>query len=531
MAPKKKAAASKETPEQLAARRAAAMAMFNTSSTPKPDTKPGASKPAPKPAAPEPKVEEQVAALDISDGQPVTRIPGDSVFSDGGDDVRKNAVAYAASTFGQGGEGLATALPAAGAGWVKMLTVEPTPAMVKNAKKQGEVETTPNGCKIHVLKDVAYLYDAEGRTNAACWRTKLEGANLGTGSQPRVRDCADKQKLLVGKNSLMQNALQTHSGAALTMLPTGHVSVLGGDDEVSVAVGLIDDLIDADGARAKEVLAALLVVAEPWGGELLVPCPDEWVGALIGKGGMGLKAIANETGCLIDYVDPEEGEGGEGDEGAAPADVSAEGGDDEGAKGPVGHFRIRGKFEKDCRLAGKRLEERLALVQRLDVHGSVMVPKGCVGRLIGKGGTNIKILQRASGASRLTFDKEPGGRATSQACGVIASDIESAVAAGKCVLEAVPLESLDAKTELNKRLEDWGAILLALTGGDTPDADASREKAVAAHRTKFGTECLESSAQTKQKPADLAAVDFDVWLWQWAVMDSRVWSDGGGRKK
>ena len=136
-----------------------------------------------------------------------------------------------------------------------------------------------------------------------------------------------------------------------------------------------------------------------------------------------------------------------------------------------------------------------------------------------------------SGASRLTFDKEPGGRATSQACGVIASDIESAVAAGKCVLEAVPLESLDAKTELNKRLEDWGAILLALTGGDTPDADASREKAVAAHRTKFGTECLESSAQTKQKPADLAAVDFDVWLWQWAVMDSRVWSDGGGRKK
>ena len=54
--------------------------------------------------------------------------------------------------------------------------------------------------------------------------------------------------------------------------------------------------------------------------------------------------------------------------------------------------------------------------------------------------------------------------------------------------------------------------------------------AVAAHREKFGTACLEPQAQTKASPADLAAVDFDVWLWQYAVAETRVWSDGGGRR-
>lgn len=507
MAPKKKAAA-KETPEQLAARRAAAMAMFNTSSTPSTTAKPGAAKPAPKPA---PKVEEQVAALDISDG---AKAPSTTT-----------GAAAAPSAFG----GLMTSLPVAGAGWVKMLTVEPLPAMVKKAKKEGELQDAPNECKLYVLKDVGYLFDAEGRTNAACWRTKLEGANLGTGAQPSVRECGDKQKLLIGKEKIMLNALQSHSGAALTMLPTGHVSVLGDDDEVETACDLIDNLLDADGAQAKEVLAALLVVAEPWGGELQVPCPDEWVGAVIGKRGMGLKAISNETSCLVDYIDPEEAEGGGA---AAPTEASAEGeGGGEEDAGPVGYFRIRGKFEKDCRLAGKRIEERLALVKRLDVHGFVMVPKGCVGRLIGKGGTNIKILQRTSGASRLTFDKEPGGRETTQSCLIIASDIESAVGAARVVLEAVPLESLEAKNELTARLENWGAILLALTGGDVPNVDACRELAVKAHREKFGNECLESSMQTKQKPAELGAVDFDVWLWQYACLEQRIWSDGGGRKK
>ena len=70
-------------------------------------------------------------------------------------------------------------------------------------------------------------------------------------------------------------------------------------------------------------------------------------------------------------------------------------------------------------------------MQRLDVHGFVTVPRGAVGRLIGKGGANIKVLQRTSGATRLTFDKEPGGRATTQACAIVAADIEAAVGAAK----------------------------------------------------------------------------------------------------
>ena len=117
-----------------------------------------------------------------------------------------------------------------------------------------------------------------------------------------------------------------------------------------------------------------------------------------------------------------------------------------------------------------------------------------------------------------------------QQCLVIASDIESAVGAARVILEAVPLESIEAKTELNTRLEDWPAHVLALRGGDAPPVDATRETAVSAHREKFGTGCLSPDAQTKASPAELGAVDFDVWRWQYAVADSRVFSDGGGRR-
>jgi len=113
---------------------------------------------------------------------------------------------------------------------------------------------------------------------------------------------------------------------------------------------------------------------------------------------------------------------------------------------------------------------------------------------------------------------------------VIASDIEAAIGAGKVMLEAVPLEAADARAELKSRLENWGAILHALVGGDAPPVDATREKAVEAHRAKFGTGCLAADMQTKAHPADLAAVDFDIWLWQYAVAESRVFSDGGGRR-
>ena len=556
MAPKKKPAKA-ETPEQIAAKRAAAMAMFNTSSTPAAAAKPAATHGQKKPAAAKPEVaEKQLEALDISDNAAAEPAKGD-IFSDGGEDVRKDAVAYAASTFGLGGDALSTSLPIAEAGWVKILSMEPTEMMKKKAKKEGELQTVDNDCKLYVLKDVAYLYDAEGRTNAACWRTKLQGANLGTGEQPRVRHCGGKQKLLVGKRvdgaGLMERAIATHTGVTMALLPTGHVSVLGGEEATEAAVVLIDDLLDGEGALAKETLAALLVEKAPWCGELHVPCTDEWVGAVIGKHGAGLKAIMNETSVHLEYVDPEEaaeggegasGAGGAGGAGGAEGEVGAEGaagtaaatneGAADAAAPVLGYFRIRGKFENDCRLAAKRIEERLALVQRLDVHGQVMVPRACVGRLIGKGGANIKLLQRESGASRLTFDKEPGGRATTQACTVIAGDIEGAVEAAKVVLDAVPLDSPDAREVRAKRLEDWAAIVHVLQGGEKdapPPADATREMAVAAHRKKFGTECLAADQQTKAVPADLAAVDFDVWRLQWANADDRVFNDGGGKKR
>ena len=90
----------------------------------------------------------------------------------------------------------------------------------------------------------------------------------------------------------MLTAIQAHSGATLVSLPTGHVQVFGSVEACEAAAALIDDLVDADGAQAKETLAAHLTVAEPWRGVLEFPCAEEWAGAVIGKGGAGLKAIA-----------------------------------------------------------------------------------------------------------------------------------------------------------------------------------------------------------------------------------------------
>jgi len=494
------------TPEQIAAKRAAAMAMYG-GGQPAAAAKPAAPKAAaPKPAEPP---TESTAALDISDGAPAEQ--GKAESNPGG---------------------LVTALPS-GSEWVKIVAVEPTPAMVKKAKKEGAVESVHGGCKQYNLKDVAYLFDEEGRTHSICWRTKLQtdfltGGLADGGDQPLVRFLAGKKSVVVGKDEIMWNAIVAHSGATLTLLPTCHVLVAGSPAAGSVAKELIDDLLDSDGEATKKTLAARLVVAEPWGGVLEFPCPDDWVGAIIGKGGSGLKQIASESGALIDYIDPEEAAKEKGDTAEAePAvDVSdaarESGGEGDDAKAARGYFRIRGKFENQCRLAAKRLEEKLALVQRLDVHGYVMVPRGVVGRLIGKGGTNIKLLQRQSGASRIAFDKEPGGRSTTQACMLQATDIETAIGAAKTILEAVPdpNASIEHKEVMNGRLVDWPKMVSVLRGGDrdaAPVADATREMAIEAHRAKFGTGVLASDQQTKDRPAELAAVDFDVWVWEWSV--------------
>ena len=344
MAPKKKGGGKAETPEALAARRAAAMAMFQTTSTPKEaPARPGAAKPAAaKPAADaEPETdaaEKKLGALEVSD-------------------AREMAKADAASAAGGGSAmALTTSLPS-GPEWAKILEVEPMPAMVKNAKKQG-TESVEHGCKVFNLKDVAYLFDADGRSNVACWRTKLDGSGIGGGARPLVRFVGDKKAVVTGKASIMSNAIQTHTGCTLVLLPTGHVLLRGEDDAAAAAATLIDDLIDGDGEATRATLKEHLVVAEPWGGVLELPVPDEWVGAIIGKHGAGLKRIAGESGAFIDYIDPEEaaadGGGGGGGSGAAVdvsegsgADASAAAsGDEEGKpKATGGFFRIKGKFE------------------------------------------------------------------------------------------------------------------------------------------------------------------------------------------
>lgn len=521
MAPKKKGGAAQMTPEQIAAKRAAAMAMYGGGAPAKPAAAaPAAPKPAAAAAAATPDEELAKLAVDVSDDSAGKKDPPakeENWVTDGGEDCRKDAIAYAKSTLNDpaASGSFATALPEK---WQPMVTLEPTPAMLKAAKKQGTSEAAPNGCKIVTFKDVAYLLDSEGKAShpenwpGTSWRTTLKSGG-GTSDKPMVRDAKGKHKTILGKDNIMRDAIQGQCGVSLAFLPTGHVAITGGEDETEEAMGLIDDLVDADGAVAAEKLAARLVVAEPWGGVLEVPVAEEWVGAVIGKGGVGLKRIADETGCLIDYEEAEQDEKGEPIEGGKP-----------------GFFRIKSKWEDKCVLAKKRIEERLALLQRLDVVSFVMVPKSCVGRLIGKGGTNIKILQRSSGANRLSFDKEGGSRATSQSCTIQTSDVADAIKAGTTVLEAVCADTSEAKSELKGRLEDYAGQLGAL--GGTPDVDATKEHVSAAYDKKYPKRTHEEVAAeaNKNNPIDLSAVDFDLWQLQYAC-DSRVVATGKAREE
>ena len=78
----------------------------------------------------------------------------------------------------------------------------------------------------------------------------------------------------------MAKAVATHTSAAL--LVHRRVTYSCAARRIVRGCRLIDDLVDGDGRR-REKLAALLVVAEAWGGALEIAVPEEWIGAVIGR--------------------------------------------------------------------------------------------------------------------------------------------------------------------------------------------------------------------------------------------------------
>ena len=102
----------------------------------------------------------------------------------------------------------------------------------------------------------------------------------------------DKSKVIANKDNVMAKAIGLRTGSVVTVLPTGHVTLVGGDTEAASA--LIDDLIDGDGVSALSELAEQLTLAAPkavekWAGEARVDIPEDLVGAMIGGAGSGLK--------------------------------------------------------------------------------------------------------------------------------------------------------------------------------------------------------------------------------------------------
>lgn len=122
--------------------------------------------------------------------------------------------------------------------------------------------------------------------------------------------------------------------------------------------------------------------------------PEQSVGAVIGSKGQNIKNIMHLSAARIKIM------GGEGKNGS-------------GSEKPVTHQGQHGVEERKVIITGTpeaqwkaqfyifekvKSEMRLAAQDEVHLRSEVMVPKAAIGRIIGKGGQNVKEMQRVSGA-------------------------------------------------------------------------------------------------------------------------------------
>ena len=137
-----------------------------------------------------------------------------------------------------------------------------------------------------------------------------------------------------------------------------------------------------------------------------VSIPSGLVGYVIGRGGQTMRTLEEESGARIRLKDGPSGEGGgEGEERVAVV---------------FGRPECVGRAEEALRALlearrGRALERR-----------SVLVPGAAVGRIIGRQGSNIRDIQRESGARVLV----EGGRGRERVCSVTGTAQQISLALG-----------------------------------------------------------------------------------------------------
>jgi len=211
----------------------------------------------------------------------------------------------------------------------------------------------------------------------------------------------------------------------------------------------------------------------------------------------------------------------------------------------TGKFVVTGT-PGQCRLAVKLIEHAMSVRMSMnDFVGFIDL----VGRIIGKGGEGIRKIKEQTSASRIQFEPLPSVKGTSRA-EISAPSEEAAIRCARAILKAVPQDS--SISIVSARLEDWSAMASALAGesssgsggrqspseqqpkltpnttallavpddGSEARADASKAEVFEAHRRHYARQ---HGTLEPGNAKDLAASDFELWSWAWAVMHKPVW--------
>ena len=518
MSPKLKSKA----PADAAAARAAALARYSTTSVPRTaPSAPGASEIEASQPATATRQPDAFSPVDVADSVAATASERcDAAHGWTTEAPLNDAASHTASSLQSVRTSIVTILPTTHA-WERMATRDVTVAELKSARKHGVLEIRRDGCRIYTHQGVAYLVAEDGKTAVTCWRTQLSDKGMRdkgrAWGQVMTRFASDdRARRIIGPAGAMIKAMEAQLGVRMVVMPTGHVQVQGLESGVDHAMAMIDDLLDGDGKATEAQLANHLRLANrgsdgqirttgkkvftPLSSELHIDsCPEDLVGRIIGKGGVGLREIEATAGVSIVYQKEH------------------------------GRFCIRGDPGQQ-RYAAKLIQARQN-PESQGYAGFVDVPKGAVGRIIGKGGDSIKAIKKRSGALRIEFSPvdlpgQLGMQPREQSrCLILATSQADAVRAACQVLRAMPVQSDESQRTVASRLEDWAEMSMALSEVPRKELMAvpntMRDHVRAAHQRRFADGAVERTpTPAGDAPANLAALVFEVWVWRWAVDDS-----------
>jgi len=202
---------------------------------------------------------------------------------------------------------------------------------------------------------------------------------------------------LIGKGGETVNRLQEESGAKIdinTKDQPGMVRINGADDAIAAAKSLIAEILD----RGQED-------GRPQGGqssrgpqrlEEAMDVPPSMVGRIIGKGGETIMQLQQDSGAKIDVPKDQ------------PGKVFLSGSRDTIERARHLISILMNQSEGQGRDTDRRGHDGPGSRQSASIEEIMEVPTTMVGRIIGKGGETVMLLQQQSGCKIQVKKEEPG---------------------------------------------------------------------------------------------------------------------------